>query len=163
MPDPEKWLTTHAPGYAALRSSEREAIAYFCLLWSLFEAQKMESHANAQRICDQAILWGQRGSLNVERLKGPLRYFRDRYFSGNELTYHFHGLHFRRRDRQQLVERVLNGATEKSEDVVAALLLISYRLRNNLFHGAKWGDELKEQEENFKNAKLVLMSILEIR
>jgi uncharacterized tellurite resistance protein B-like protein len=57
MINPEDWLTSQAPGYAALKRPERGAIAYFCLLWSLFEAQQMANDANAKRICDQVRQW----------------------------------------------------------------------------------------------------------
>ncbi|HXD15081.1 MAG TPA: hypothetical protein VNU65_12965 [Xanthobacteraceae bacterium] len=162
MINPEDWLTSYAPGYAALRRPEREAIAHFCLLWSLFEAQKMANDANAKRICDQVRQWELQGALNIRLFEKPLAYFRNRYFSHNEFTYHFHGLNFRPHDRQPVVESVLSGANHNAGVVVTALLLIAYRLRNNLFHGVKWGDELREQEANFKNANLVLMRALEI-
>lgn len=161
MINPENWLTSHAPGYAALRRPEREAIAYFCLLWSLFEAQQMANDANAKRICDQVRQWELQGALNMQVFEKPLGYFKNRYFSHNEFTYH--SLHFRSRDYRTIVESVLSGASHAAGDVLIALLLIAYRLRNNLFHGAKWNDELREQEANFKNANQVLMMALEIR
>jgi hypothetical protein len=163
MIDTEDWLTSYAPGYGALKPREREAIAYFCLLWSLFEAQQMVNNANAKRICDRVREWAHEGALNMRSFEKPLEYFRNRYFSHGEFTYNFNALNFRSSDRRPIVERVLSGASNDAGDVVIALLLIVYRLRNNLFHGMKWGDELREQEANFKNANEVLMRALEIR
>lgn len=163
MIDPEDWLTTYAPGYAALKPRERGAIAYFCLLWSLFEAQQMANDANAKRICDRVREWDHQGALNMQLFENPLGYFRNRYFSHGEFTYRFNALNFRPPDRRPIVESVLSGASNNPDDVVIALLLIAYRLRNNLFHGMKWGDELRDQEANFKNANQVLMRALEIR
>jgi hypothetical protein len=163
MIGPEDWLTRYAPGYATLRQPEREAIAYFCLLWSLFEAQQMANDANAKRICNQVRQWELKGALDAQLFEGPLGYFRNRYFSPNGFTYHFYDLNFRPPDQRPVVERVLSGSSHNVGDIVIALLLIIYRLRNNLFHGVKWGDELREQEQNFKNANQVLMRALEIR
>ena len=42
-----------------------------------------------------------------------------------------------------------------------ALLMIVWRLRNNLFHGAKWAYGLRDQRENFTHANSVLMRLLE--
>ena len=62
-----------------------------------------------------------------------------------------------------MVEAVLKG--EKTDDCerIVALLIIVYRLRNNLFHGQKWtGDQLGRQFDNFTHANGILMSALEI-
>ncbi len=89
MIDPENWLTSYAPGYGALKPPERDAIAYFCLLWSLFEAEQMANNANAKRICDRVREWEHEGALNMQLFEKPLEYFRNRYFSHGEFTYHF--------------------------------------------------------------------------
>jgi hypothetical protein len=123
----------------------------------------MVNNANAKRICDRVREWEHEGALNMQLFEKPLEYFRNRYFSHGEFTYHFNALNFRSADRRPIVERVLSGASHNAGDVMIALLLIVYRLRNNLFHGVKWGDELREQEANFKNANQVLMRALEIR
>lgn len=68
MIDPENWLTSYAPGYGALKPPERDAIAYFCLLWSLFEAQQMANNANAKRICDRVREIARRCSCSKSRL-----------------------------------------------------------------------------------------------
>jgi len=43
---------------------------------------------------------------------------------------------------------------------VAALLIVVYRLRNNLFHGEKWAYEMKDQRSNFEQANEVLMKAM---
>jgi hypothetical protein len=42
-----------------------------------------------------------------------------------------------------------------------ALLVIVYRLRNNLFHGEKWEGGISGQKDNFDNANRVLIAALE--
>jgi hypothetical protein len=162
MIDPEHWLTNHAPGYSALKHSEREAIAYFSLLWSLFEAQKFENSATAKSIVEQVSQWDLQKRLDAQLFRDSLAYFKHRYFSDGDFTHFFHGLNFRAHDRRPLVEGVLSGTNKIPRDSVIALLLIVYRLRNNLFHGEKWDYGLEDQEGNFKAANQVLMRALEI-
>jgi len=160
--DPEEWLTNRAQGYVALKHSERQAIAYFCLLWSLFEAQKMTTQASARRICETVKSWSLQGALDIKLYEEPLAYFKKRYLSADGLTPNFYGLNFRPQDKRAAVEAVLRGTSRDVCDIVAELLLITFRLRNNLFHGVKWGDELRDQENNFSYANQVLIRTLEI-
>jgi hypothetical protein len=55
---------------------------------------------------------------------------------------------------------VLEGTNNQSADSVAALLIVVYRLRNNLFHGEKWAYEMKDQRSNFEQANEVLMKAM---
>jgi hypothetical protein len=162
MIEPEEWLTKYAPGYAELARSERQAVAYFCFLWSLFEAQQLNRAATPAAIIEQVKLWHTQGRLSANGFGEPLAYFTNRYFSNGDFTYLFSGLKFRTHDRRALVEKVLSGRSGRSDDVVSALLLIVYRLRNNLFHGEKWGYGIAEQEGNFQNANQVLIEALQI-
>lgn len=162
MIDPEEWLTHYAPGYATLKYSERQAVSYFCLLWSLFEAQQLQRAASPATIVKQVRQWQTQGRLHAKSFEEPLSYFTDRYFSNGDFTHFFHGLKFRPHDRRPLVERVLTGQAANLDDRIIALLLIVYRLRNNLFHGEKWSYGIAEQEGNFLNANQVLIGALQI-
>ena len=55
-----------------------------------------------------------------------------------------------------------NDAADTAE-VAAALLIIVYRFRNNLFHGVKWAYEIRGQFENFSYANAVLMQAIELQ
>jgi hypothetical protein len=162
MIDPEEWLTNFAPGYAGLKHSERQAIAYFCFLWSLFEAQKLKRAASAKSIVEHVQRFQSQDRLQGCDFERPLAYFKNRYFSNKEFTPLFFGLNFRACDRRSMVEVVLSGKEKNLDYVVVALLLIVYRLRNNLFHGEKWAYGIAEQEGNFTNANYVLMEAMRI-
>jgi len=56
---------------------------------------------------------------------------------------------------------VIEGANHDPRDRILALLMIVWRLRNNLFHGAKWAYQLRDQRENFTQANSVLIRMLE--
>ncbi|MCU1302009.1 MAG: hypothetical protein JWQ87_2293 [Candidatus Sulfotelmatobacter sp.] len=156
------WLCAKAPGFEALSQEERDAIMHFALLWSLFKASVLGTHASAMSIVQTAKHWEAEGRLDAEALADCLMYFRDRHFQNNEFTDHFADLHFRNNDNRQLVETVLRGENHNVGDTAAALLIVVYRLRNNLFHGVKWAYELREQLGNFTNANALLMLALDL-
>ena len=76
-----------------------------------------------------------KGKLQANKFAGELHYFRSRYFDNGESTPRFAGLNLRANDSRDMVRTVLAGANDNAADVVAALLIVVYRLRNNLFTG----------------------------
>lgn len=161
--DPTNFLAQYVPGYAELSQPERDAISHFTLLWSAMEGLVLQSSANPTSLVEIVKTTAENGRLNVDAFQESLAYFRDRYFQDGEFTHHFDDLLFRPRDQRPLVEAVLSGKDNQPVNVVAALLLIIYRLRNNLFHGAKWAYGIKGQQANFAHGAQVLMHVLEVR
>ncbi|NIJ42075.1 hypothetical protein FHS78_002368 [Parvibaculum indicum] len=157
----EQWLEARAPGFSDLPDPDRRAIFDFSFLWSLFEAQIMGNFARADRIRERVDEWSAAGSLNAELYNVELAYFRNRYFAENALTYHFAFLELRPSDHPDLVQAVIDGTNNDPRDRMLALLMIVWRLRNNLFHGAKWAYQLRDQRDNFTHANSVLMRLLE--
>lgn len=160
--NPEEWLTRKAIGYSDLSRGERDAIAHFSLLWSLFEAIQLENNANPAAIIEKVDQWSDIGVLHVANLAESLAYFSNRYYENGVPTYHFEDLNFRPNLQRDLVVEVMSGARETPREIMIALLLIIYRLRNNLFHGEKWADGIANQRSNFDHANSILMSALEL-
>jgi hypothetical protein len=157
----EQWLEGRAPGLRDLPDADRRAIFDFAFLWSLFEAQVMGNFARADRIRQKVDAWSQAGMLEAELYDAELGYFRNRYFADSALTHHFPFLALRPSDHPDLVQAVIEGANDDPRDRMLALLMIVWRLRNNLFHGAKCAYGLHDQRENFTHANSVLMRLLE--
>lgn len=157
----EQWLEARAPGFRDVPDADRRAIFDFAFLWSLFEAQVMGNFARADRIRQKVDAWSQAGMLEAELYDAELGYFRNRYFADSALTHHFPFLALRPSDHSELVQAVIEGANDDPRDRMLALLMIVWRLRNNLFHGAKWAYGLRDQRENFTHANSVLMRLLE--
>ncbi|TPL35575.1 hypothetical protein [Mesorhizobium sp. B2-4-8] len=157
----EQWLETRAPGFRDLPDPDRRAIFDFSFLWSLFEAQIMDNFARADRIRERIDAWAAAGTLEAELYDAELAYFRGRYFADGELTYHFPLLALRPADHPDLVEAVITGANNDPRDRMLALLMIVWRLRNNLFHGAKWAYQIRDQRANFTHANAILMRLLD--
>lgn len=157
----KQWLEARAPGFSDLPDPDRLAIFDFAFLWSLFEAQVMDNFARADRIREKMDAWAAAGTLRADLYDAELAYFRNRYFADGKLTRHFPFLDLRPSDHPDLVQAVIEGANNDPRDRMLALLMIVWRLRNNLFHGAKWAYGLRDQHENFTHANQVLMRLLE--
>lgn len=157
----EEWLERRAPGYAALPVPDRRAIYDFSLLWSLFEAKIMDGKAQADRITAQVDSWAEENTLRTDQYAAELAFFRARYFKNGEPTEHFYGLNLRERDNPGTVAAVLSGADDTPRNQMLTLLMIVWRFRNNLFHGAKWTIEMREQHDNFSHGGAVLMRLLD--
>lgn len=159
---PISWLQGNVPGFNELSEAEREAVMHFTLLWSLFEGRVLQRSGNAKAILRIAHRWHKEGNLQEQTFEDHLDYFRNRYFANGNFTHHFPRLHLRDNDNPELVKAVLRGESNDLIEVTAAVLILIYRFRNNLFHGLKWEYEIRGQLDNFSHANSVLMKALEL-
>ena len=160
--NPIEWLEEHALGFGDLPEPDRQAIFHFALLWSLYEGQVLGTFASAQAIFATVHEWAVQEKLASQQFAAELQYFQNRYFENGEPTEYFAGLHLRSNDRPAMVRTVLAGINNDPADCVAALLIVVYRLRNNLFHGVKWAYGIHGQLANFTHANTTLMCVLAI-
>lgn len=156
------WLRKHAPGFQCLSDDERQAIYNFSLLWSLFEAKALNEHGSANAIIESAKRWARSGQLSADTFTEELAYFRERYVADGAFTCHFDHLHLPQNDARRLVQKVLNREDAEPGEAAAAVLIIAYRFRNNLFHGVKWSYKLQGQLDNFTHANTILMRAIEL-
>ncbi len=156
-----EWLKANAPGFNLISKDEQNALADFSLLWSLFESRVLNTKGNVTNICDAVEAWHSAGTLDAAAFEEELAYFRKRYYADGDFTYHFDHLHFRKPDREALVRAVIDGSNDDPRSRVAAVLIIVFRYRNNLFHGVKWQYKLEGQIGNFTAANNILMKMLE--
>lgn len=157
----EEWLIKEVPVYAALPGPDRDAIKTFALLWILFEAKVMGAEASARKIALAVERWDAAGTLAAELYDAEVAYFRDRYFQNGEFTFRFDKLQLRKWDMPDLIAAGISGDADTPRERVLTVLLIIWRFRNNLFHGAKWAYDLQGQLDNFNHANAVLMQVLE--
>lgn len=160
-----RWIVDNAPGFKALTRIERSAVRDFSLLWSVVEGRHVaEAEANFTRICDAA-----RDAMGAQA-QGPgsfvaeLRYFQDRYGAAHMGTQRLDALmNGRTPAMRTYIETVLAEQRTSTHEIAAGLLLIAFRLRNNLFHGTKWNNEMVDQLRNFRAAGTVLMKVMDRR
>ncbi|NOR58799.1 MAG: hypothetical protein GQ474_09785 [Sulfurimonas sp.] len=137
----------------------QNAILHFSLLWSLFESKFCNEYASATSIHRKCEELGE--TLDVNHFNAFLIYFKDRYITNNSTNEKFNKLNFRGNDKRELVERVLKSETTNIIETISALLIIVYRLRNNLFHGLKWQYNIQGQYSNFDISNQLLIKALE--
>ena len=156
------WLNLNAPGFRDLSPEEKNAIMHFSLLWSLFEAQVLNTSASANSIEEKINTWNEAGKLNPDDFENFKSYFIQRYIENGETNNRFEHLHLRNGDKPNLVKAVLKGEDNNIISVVTALLIIVLRYRNNFFHGIKWAYQFNDQLDNSNTANNLLMKVVEI-
>jgi hypothetical protein len=159
---PMGWLEKTQPGFDQLTGAERNAIRDFALLWSLYEGTVLDRSGSANAIAANVRRLKEHGRLDLAPLEGPIEYFQTRYFDGSQLTYHYDMLNLRGNDRPALVERFVKNQLTDDADIATAVLIIVLRFRNNLFHGEKWSYGIRDQLNNFLNANVVLMAVMDM-
>ena len=157
------WLEQYAPGYQELQCDERLAILHFSLLWSLFEAEVLTRNGSVDSIANAVNQWARKKLLTKEMFGQQIKYFRRRYYVDGKFTYDFKQLHLERSGSPKLVKDVLRNEDANAERVATAILIIVYRIRNNLFHGEKWSYGLRGQLDNFNHANAALMKAIELQ
>lgn len=157
-----EWFKSNAPGYSNLQPEELDAINEFSLLWSLFEAQLLNTQASATSIESKINLLNQSSPFKENDFHAYKKYFVERYTENSQVNNKFSHLNLRSNDKANLVKDVLEGRENSINNVVTAMLIITLRYRNNFFHGVKWAYEFKGQLENFQTANNLLMKMIEI-
>jgi hypothetical protein len=160
--NPIEWLHNREPRFGALDEGDRLAIMHFALIWTYFEARVCGRDANPNVLVSAAKRWHSEGKLSEATFAKQLGYFRRRYMENGVLTSRFHGLRIQPSRFRQLVEDVMKGDAVSHQDVASALLIIVYRLRNNLFHGEKWEYAITDQRANFQHAISILQLAVEL-
>lgn len=163
MLDPIEWLCQNAPGFRELQDNERAAIMHFALLWSLFEAEALDTKASAKAIMELARQWTNSGRDWPLAFEQSLEYFRSRCEQAGGPEAYSVQLSLRPRDGQTLVLSVLSSANRDRAATVSALFIIIYRIRNNLFHGEKWASRLRDQLGNFTHSNHALMAAIKFQ
>ncbi|WP_217431917.1 hypothetical protein [Duganella vulcania] len=121
----------------------------------------MGNFASADMIRTKVDAWRDAGELDADQYGVELAYFRQRYFANGAFTHHFTHLHLRPADQPVIVQSVIEGGNSDPRDCLLTVLMIVWRFRNNLFHGAKWNYQLQDQLTNFTHANAILMRLLE--
>lgn len=159
-----EFLARRVYGYAELDDADRQAIHEFSLLWPAFEGTILETDAKPGNLVQIAFTLRDAGRLDMARFAEPLAYFRVRYWRDGDFTPEYNGLHIGKYNaaNRKLVIDALSSQPQLPEDTLAGLLLVVYRLRNNLFHGVKWAYGIRGQRNNFLQACAVLMAVMDL-
>jgi len=158
-----EWIAQNTRGGTKLSGEAREAVANFTTMWNFFESTICKNRASVaafERACIR-LEPGQISPSTLQTIEECLSFWRHRYHTAGGFGYRFENLYFRPNDRRAHVESVLVKNTENLKDKLLALMIIIYRLRNNLFHGLKTLEMLNDQVQNLMVASRCLAAILE--
>jgi hypothetical protein len=158
--DANRWIAKNCIGASQLLPDTVDVISNFTLMWNLFEGTACDNNAKIPRFDKLAEEIGQRGE-EIDALDEAVQFWTFRYWSGSEFRGRFDGLNFRKNDRKDHVEAVLRGEKTDTSSKLLAVMIIVYRLRNNLFHGIKEINMLNDQAVNLDMASKTIAAILE--
>lgn len=161
--DAPEWIARNTLGGTAISAEAQEAVGSFTTMWNFFESTLCDNRASVaalQRVCDRFDA-DRLPSATSQTLDECLAFWSFRYRTPDGFGHRFEGLHFRPNDRRTHVEAVLQGNSTDPRDKLLALMIIVYRLRNNLFHGLKTLEMLNDQVQNLATASRCLAAILE--
>lgn len=165
--DPLVWLRNRV-GTEALPGTAFEAAMKFALLWMYFEGQACGAEASAKRLREFAKdLYARKLDVLRGHLDGPLAFFKSRYGDVQEDPQRFiRRLGGEERVKADVQADIIAALTQTQIDEVdkaIGLLLICFRIRNNLFHGTKQIPAFQQQEDLFANVGFILIALLEAR
>lgn len=157
------WISENTYGGTRMSAEASAAVANFTTMWNFFEGTVCENKANVatfervSRRFDPSLM----RDITLKTLEQCLLFWQFRYQMPGGFGHRFDNLYFRSNDRRHHVEAVIQGRITNSQEVALALMIIVYRLRNNLFHGIKGVDMLNDQVQNLDNASRCLAGLLE--
>lgn len=143
-----------------------ENVKNFTILWNLFERFFCDKEGSLSKIQQNLTDLNNKGyTLPPKSFDVSYNYFRKRYITNKQTNLIFEKLDFRDTKTEetfkQSLKNCLEGETTADFDKLSALLIITSRFRNNLFHGSKNVATISEQEESFAHLNDVLMSFLD--
>ena len=157
------WIAANTERGTHVSAEAQEAVATFTTMWNFFESTLCANRASLAAF-DRLLERYDANRVNPETaqaIQDCLAFWRFRYRTPDGVSQRFLGLNFRPNDRQRHVEQVLSAARTDLKDELLALMIIVYRLRNNLFHGLKTLDMLNDQVQNLTVASKCLAALLE--
>jgi hypothetical protein len=155
----QDWIKEHLHDGVHLDPECLQALQNFTLMWNIFESLLCDNSAS---VCKFGLILAK---WKVEHLPPEIQqafaYFQNRYVTTDGFSHHFK-LQFRRNDCREMVENALKSAHNDASTMIYVLLIIIYRLRNNLFHGLKNVSSLNSQTANLNIAARTLAVIIEL-
>ena len=158
MVDGRVWLAANIEQARGVSDAAWKTVADFALLWSLFEAELCDAYADAPKLAKLADRFG--GSALGEPMHQAFSFWRNRYVEGTGTNERFNEL-FKKPTGRNIAEPVLLAANPDDASKLRCILIVVYRLRNNLFHGNKEIRSFNDQKQNLDHGIAVLATIME--
>ncbi len=129
-------------------------IVCFVVLWNRLELRHGK-HVNVRKLEQSVALVVVKTFFDIARYTDHVRFFQNRYSSSPHLLPSlFHT--GKEPTVEKRVEDLIAGRLPTSHDTLLALMMLPYRIRNNLFHGNKATVELYSQVDLFNHVNHIL-------
>jgi len=146
--------------YSEFDQSKIQNILHFAIVWNVFEREccgsdaKINTHAEsvANALKDKSI----------PSLDATWTYYHQRYVRNGNITPVFASFEFKSNTKKVSAQTTLLSESPSKKDKIETLMLIIFRLRNNLLHGEKKPEIFYAQDENFKYANQFLMNVCDL-
>jgi hypothetical protein len=135
------------------------AIADFCAMWAVFEGTELVDAVTAVDELAKIACRLVKGNIDFSE---ALSFWSNRYVEDGKTNESFNKLRLTHELHVKLVVDVLLKNQNNPIHIVHAILLIVYRLRNNLFHGNKDITQIHNQVTNLNMASKTLMNIANV-
>ncbi|WP_057833230.1 hypothetical protein [Colwellia sp. TT2012] len=155
-----QWIKENINESASLSNESLSSVSSFTLMWAVFEASESDPIHNMVTQIQRLSIRVANEMPPIDFLDDILQFWQNRYIQNNAKGSRFEHLGFSEHEQEELVFSILTEQSVNLADKIHALLLITYRFRNNLFHGNKDITLLEDQTENFNNASLVLQRVM---
>ncbi|OIQ37984.1 MAG: hypothetical protein BM560_20170 [Roseobacter sp. MedPE-SWde] len=155
----DETLESCFPPYGAAKGEVLMAIMHFSPVWSIFEFRAVNRDAHQGSI----EAFAQRcvpSNEQIREFQPAFDHFKKRYINGRRTNAEFDSLVGGDTEIRKAIEEALLELESSNIVKLTGLLLITYCLRNNLFHGTKWHLGLEDQYENLAFGTLVLVETL---
>lgn len=161
--DALEWINDYFNGEAHIDYNYQRPILCFSLMWNLFETTACNKYATKNAIKQSVNSAHQSGTLDSAKYQFYIDYFRSRYSDFGSIDEAFRRLCLRDQDQdiKDAVRRMVEAKSIHFYRDVEALLLIAFRIRNNLFHGNKELRTLYLQVELFETLNKLLADYIE--
>lgn len=159
MSSTKDWIAANIRDGEKISKESYQCIADFCVMWALFEGTELHGIEVA---VDELQKVAQRTKANIQDkgIEVALCFWKQRYVCDGEINEKFDNLNLIHQPHKVLVSQVLLETEIDREKIIHALLIITYRIRNNLFHGNKDITQIRHQNANLDTASNFLKNIL---
>ena len=159
--DPTEWVHAYAKPAFRIDNEIFDQILKFSLIWSLFERDACSRNAGMTSIQKSVKDALHAGVVSTDLFKSHIDFFRDRAkIHHDSIEGYIAALRTSNAKTDLLLRDFFSETNQSPVTTLTALLVIAYRIRNNLFHGEKEVADLHTQSELFKVINSMLATYL---
>ena len=159
--EPFAWVAEFTQPTLEIHELTYRQIVHFSLIWNLFERHACGRFASIPKIELSVKSAIAENRIETGQFAEHSAYFRHRAANyGHSIDDYVSALNPQDQKTKEILTGFLNGGSDNLRSEVTGLLVIAYRIRNNLFHGEKEVAYLHTQVELFRVVNSLLATYL---